>query len=73
MKSDFTITLDSELKAALEAAAIAEGQSAENLMQLAIKTKCISSQASPILKIDGIALPKQDPIQTFGRSKSSNR
>ncbi|MDJ0702291.1 MAG: ribbon-helix-helix protein, CopG family [Leptolyngbyaceae cyanobacterium MO_188.B28] len=44
MKSDFTITLDSELKAALEAAAIAAGQSAENLMHQAIKDYLFTRQ-----------------------------
>ena len=44
MKSDFTIQLDAELKAALEAAAIAEGQSAENLLHQAIKDYLFTRQ-----------------------------
>ena len=44
MKNDFTITLDAELKAALEAAAIAEGQSAENLIYQAIKNYLFTRQ-----------------------------
>ena len=38
-----------------------------------LKTECISSQTTPILKIGGTSFPKQDPIQKFGRSKSSKQ
>ena len=38
-----------------------------------LKTECISSQTSPILKIGETSFPKQDPIQKFGRSKSFKR
>ena len=38
-----------------------------------LKTECISSQTNPSLKIDETSFPKQDPMQKFGRSKSSKR
>ena len=38
-----------------------------------LKTECISSQTTPSLKIGETSFPKQEPIQKFGRSKSSKR
>ncbi len=38
-----------------------------------LKTECISTQTPPSLKNDETSFPKQDPIQKFGRSKSSKR
>ena len=42
-------------------------------MMTPLKTECLSSQTPPILKNDETSFPKQDPIQKFGRSKSSKR